>query len=400
MINFIARHFVKDYKNTNDAAVRQRYGVVGSIFGLISNLCLFLIKIIVGLIFFSMSVISDALNNLADFGNCFISIFGFKVSKKPADKAHPYGHARMEYICSLIISFVIIGLGLLTFVESIKDIIAHIGHFSDGILEGKELILTVSLLAFAVLVKILQSYLYYGFYRLIKSPTFKAIGSDARNDVISTIFAIAGVVIGYFTKVNIDGYIGALISGFVIYSGIMLTKDNVTILLGEKIDEDIIHNMVEKIKSFSGVIGVHDLEVHCYGAGNIYSSIHVEVDAKEDIMKSHDMIDNIERIIRQEYHIHLVVHMDPVLIDDEETIKYHALINECLRTIDSELSVHDFRIVKGPTHINLVFDILLDNKWQKRTNELTKMLQDEVNKKDENIYLVINFDEAYSDLIK
>ena len=373
MINLLVKCFVKDYQNTKSSTVRQRYGLLGSFFGVISNFILFVIKIVVGFIFFSMSIISDALNNLTDFANCFISIFGFKMAKKPADEDHPYGHARMEYITSLIISFVVIGLGILTLSESIKDVINHIGNFSEGVLGLKELIITCSLLAFAVLVKVMQSLLYYNFYHRINSMTFKAVGADARNDTIATMLSIIGLIIGYFTKVNIDGYIGILISLFVIYSGIMLTKDNIKILLGEKIEKATIVAMVDKIKSFDGVYGVHDLEVHCYGVDNIYSSVHVEVNAKEDIMKTHDMIDNIERVIRQEFNIHLVIHMDPILEDDEDTHKLKELVNKCLLEIDSDLSIHDFRIVKGPTHTNAVFDLLLNSKWQNKKSELSKI---------------------------
>ncbi len=400
MINLLVKCFVKDYQNTKSSTVRQRYGLLGSFFGVISNFILFVIKIVVGFIFFSMSIISDALNNLTDFANCFISIFGFKMAKKPADEDHPYGHARMEYITSLIISFVVIGLGILTLSESIKDVINHIGNFSEGVLGLKELIITCSLLAFAVLVKVMQSLLYYNFYHRINSMTFKAVGADARNDTIATMLSIIGLIIGYFTKVNIDGYIGILISLFVIYSGIMLTKDNIKILLGEKIEKATIVAMVDKIKSFDGVYGVHDLEVHCYGVDNIYSSVHVEVNAKEDIMKTHDMIDNIERVIRQEFNIHLVIHMDPILEDDEDTHKLKELVNKCLLEIDSDLSIHDFRIVKGPTHTNAVFDLLLNSKWQNKKSELSTQLRNKVNEEINNVFLVINFDDVYSDLTK
>lgn len=400
MINFFVKRLIKDYQNTKDPEVRQRYGFFGSFFGVISNFVLFVIKIVIGFIFFSMSIISDALNNLTDFANCFISIFGFKMAKKPADKDHPYGHARMEYICSLIISFVIIGLGLLTLYKSIQDVISHIGNFSDGILNTQELIVTCSLLVFAVLIKVMQSAIYYNFYHRINSLAMKAVAADARNDVIATILTIVGVIIGYFTKVNIDGYIGIVISLFVIFSGIMLTKENITILLGEKIDKDTINKMVQRIKSFDGVKGVHDLEVHCYGVDSIHSSVHVEVDAKEDIMKSHDMIDNIERIIMQELNIHLVIHMDPVLCDDTETNRYKTLVTECLNKIDSALSIHDFRIVKGPTHTNLVFDLLLTSQWQNKRRELSTKLREYINEEEENIFLVINFDDVYSDLIQ
>lgn len=398
MISFIAKHFVKDYKNTKDPAVKVRYGIVGSIFGLISNLILFLGKIIIGFLFGSMSIISDAINNLSDFGNSFVALFGFKLSQKPADKDHPFGHARIEYICSLLIAFIIITLGVITAVESCHVIYDSINNKTTEIVKKTQIIITITVLLLAMVIKTFQSILYYGFSKRVNSLALKCVGDDARNDVIMTAGVLVGSLITYATGFKLDGYIALIVSLLIIFSGAKLIKETGTILLGEKPDKGLVKQLLTLVSSCPGVLGCHDLEMHCYGSSIIHASLHVEVDSSKDIMESHDMIDNIEKLVLEELQIKLVIHMDPILVNDPTTDKYHVLVIEALKEIDPSLSVHDFRIVLGPTHTNCIFDVLLSEKYRGRRKEVEKQLNDIVHLKEPNCYLVISFDESYTDL--
>lgn len=395
MINFIAKHFVKDYKNYKDPVVRRRYGVVGSVFGLVTNLMLFLVKIVIGFLFGSMSIISDAINNLSDFGNSFVSLFGFKMSQKPADKSHPFGHARMEYICSLLIAFVIIALGVVMAVESIHTIIDN----KNLKFNNNTMLITICLLLFSIAVKIVQSLLYYGFGKKIDSITLKGVGADSRNDVIATFGVLVGIVISYVTNYNIDGYIAVIVAVIVIVSGIKLCKDTGNILLGEKPDKDLVKKFVTLVKGCPGVLGLHDLEMHCYGANVVHASVHVEVDAAVNVMVTHDMIDNIEKLVFDSLGIKTVIHMDPIMLNDPDTDNYRRVVAVCLKKIDPDLTMHDFRIVKGPTHINLVFDVVLTENLRGKAHEVDNQLKVMVNEKIPNSYLVVEYDEKFTDIV-
>lgn len=400
MINFIAKHFIKDYKNTKDPVVKVRYGIVGSIFGLVSNLVLFVCKIVIGLLFGSMSIISDAINNLSDFGNSFVALFGFKLSQKPADKSHPFGHARIEYICSLLIAFIIITLGVITAVESCHVIYDSINKKSTALIKNTQLIITVVILLVAMVIKTFQSILYYGFSKKVNSLPLKCVGDDARNDVLMTTGVLAGILITYATGFRLDGYISLVISLLIILSGAKLIKETGNILLGEKPDKDVVKQLLTLVSSCPGVLGCHDLEMHCYGSSIIHASLHVEVDSAKNIMESHDMIDNIEKLVAEDLGIKLVIHMDPILVNDPVTDNYHKLIMESLQEIDPSLSIHDFRIVSGPTHTNCIFDILLSDNYRGKHREVEAQLNEIVHTKEPNCYLVISFDESFTDLSK
>lgn len=395
MINFIARHFIRDYKNYQDPAVRRRYGIVGSIFGLITNLILFLVKIVIGFLFASMSIISDAINNLSDFGNSFVALFGFKMSQKPADKSHPFGHARMEYISSLLIAFVIIALGIVMGVESIHTIIDN----KPLNLNNQTLVITVALLLFSIAVKVSQSLLYYGFGRKIDSIALKGVGADSRNDVIATTGVLIGILISYVTHYNIDGYIAIVVAIIVVISGLKLCKDTGNILLGEKPDKDLVKKFVTLVRGCPGVLGLHDLEMHCYGANVIHASVHVEVDAAVDIMISHDLIDNIEKLVFDSLGIKTVIHMDPIVVNDPATDDLHQTVAACLHSIDPDLTMHDFRVVRGPTHVNLVFDVVLSERLRGESRQVDEKLKKLVSEQIPNSYLVVEYDERFTDII-
>ena len=390
MTELLLKLFVKDYKNVKDQNVRKQYGVLGAVFGLITNFILFAAKLTIGILIANISIIADGLNNLSDFGNCFITIFGFKMSSKPADKDHPFGHQRMEYIISLIVSVIIISLGF----NSGKDAVSSIITPSE---QMEQILIPAIILGLSIVVKVLQGVLYYSLGKRIDSIALKATGADSRNDVISTTGVLIGLFISFYTGfTRIDGIIALVVAIFVVISGIKILIDTADILLGEKPSQEIIDEFVKTIKSHDCVLGIHDIEMHCYGPNQIYASCHVEVDASKDVIVTHDSIDNIEKECLQKLKIQTVIHMDPVVINDPQRNHYKEVVAEALKEVNPDLHFHDFRIVSGPTHVNLVFDIVLPFELKSKKDEIQSKLEDLVHQKEPNTYLVISYDDEYT----
>lgn len=392
MTELLLKMFVKNYKDVKDPKVREHYGILGAVFGLITNFLLFASKITIGILFANVSILADGLNNLSDFGNCFITLFGFKLSSKPADKDHPFGHKRMEYIISLIVSVIIISLGISIGRDAISSII-NPGE------KPAQIIILIIVLSISVFLKVLQGILYFSLGKRIDSIALKATGADSRNDVLATIGVIIGVIISYYTGfTRIDGIIALVVAVFVCISGIKILIDTSDILLGEKPSQEIIDNFVKTVMSSREVLGVHDIEMHCYGPNQIYASCHAEVDSSKNILEIHDAIDNTERKCMEKLHIQTVIHMDPVVINDPLTKEYKKLVKEALAEIDSSLMFHDFRIVSGPTHVNCVFDIILPFDKKDKASEIKGQLTKKIRKIKPNTFLVINFDDEYTTL--
>ena len=390
MTELLLKLFVKDYKNVKDQNVRKQYGVLGAVFGLITNFILFAAKLTIGILIANISIIADGLNNLSDFGNCFITIFGFKMSSKPADKDHPFGHQRMEYIISLIVSVIIISLGFNIGKDAVNSIITPSEQM-------EQILIPAIILGLSIVIKVLQGVLYYSLGKRIDSIALKATGADSRNDVISTSGVLIGLFISFYTGfTRIDGIIALVVAIFVVVSGIKILIDTADILLGEKPSQEIIDEFVKTIKSHDCVLGIHDIEMHCYGPNQIYASCHVEVDASKDVIVTHDSIDNIEKECLQKLKIQTVIHMDPVVIDDPQRNHYKEVVEEALKEVNPDLHFHDFRIVSGPTHVNLVFDIVLPFELKSKKDEIQSKLEDLVHQKEPNTYLVISYDDEYT----
>lgn len=390
MTELLLKLFVKDYKNVKDQNVRKQYGVLGAVFGLITNFILFAAKLTIGILIANISIIADGLNNLSDFGNCFITIFGFKMSSKPADKDHPFGHQRMEYIISLIVSVIIISLGFNIGKDAVNSIITPSEQM-------EQILIPAIILGLSIVIKVLQGVLYYSLGKRIDSIALKATGADSRNDVISTSGVLIGLFISFYTGfTRIDGIIALVVAIFVVISGIKILIDTADILLGEKPSQEIIDEFVKTIKSHDCVLGIHDIEMHCYGPNQIYASCHVEVDASKDVIVTHDSIDNIEKECLQKLKIQTVIHMDPVVIDDPQRNHFKEVVAEALKEVNPDLHFHDFRIVSGPTHVNLVFDIVLPFELKSKKDEIQSKLEDLVHQKEPNTYLVISYDDEYT----
>ncbi len=407
MTNLLLRLFVKDYRNVQDANVREKYGLLGSFFGLVSNLILFLGKIAIGFMMGLFSVIADSVNNLSDFGNNALSIFGIKVANKKPDMEHPFGHQRMEYIISLVISCVIIALGCIMLYQGAMDLVAFVKSMIDT---GKpveaeipyvEYVATLVVLSLAILIKVLQSRLYYSLGKRIDSIQLKALGRDALNDVISTSTVIIGVIITYFTNYSVDFAFTIFVAILVVMSGVGILKQSAEILIGEKPSADKIHALVNLVISHDGVLGVHDLTMHAYGQ-ILFAVIHVEVDAKKDVMVSHALCDGIEREALQKLDINLTVHMDPILIDDPDTEKYRQEIEKAIQEYPKPLRFHDFRILSAPDYVNLIFDLVVPPELddEKGHEAIRNYLLDHVLGIDgKKIYLVISFDDSMTDFL-
>ena len=390
MTELLLKLFVKDYKNVKDQNVRKQYGVLGAVFGLIPSFMLFAAKLTIGILIANISIIADGLNNLSDFGNCFITIFGFKMSSKPADKDHPFGHQRMEYIISLIVSVIIISLGFNIGKDAVNSIITPSEQM-------EQILIPAIILGLSIVIKVLQGVLYYSLGKRIDSIALKATGADSRNDVISTTGVLIGLFISFYTGfTRIDGIIALVVAIFVVISGIKILIDTADILLGEKPSQEIIDEFVKTIKSHDCVLGIHDIEMHCYGPNQIYASCHVEVDASKDVIITHDSIDNIEKECLQKLKIQTVIHMDPVVINDPQRNHFKEVVAEALKEVNPDLHFHDFRIVSGPTHVNLVFDIVLPFELKSKKDEIQSKLEDLVHQKEPNTYLVISYDDEYT----
>lgn len=388
MKKLLLKLFVKDYQNINDPKVRNAYGTLAGGFGIVTNLLISILKIIVGLLAASLSILADGINNLSDAGASIVTFIGFKIANKPADEDHPFGHQRMEYLSGLFVSVLILLIGGSILIDSIKQLI-NPSSLSISIL-------TITILAASILVKLIQMLFYRSLGKDINSKTLIATGIDSLNDCISTFSVIVGLVIFKLTGFSrIDGIMGLLVAGFILVTGIKLLKETTDPLIGVMPEKEEIDRIASKIKSYDGVLGIHDLIIHNYGPNRTFVSVHVEVDKDVDVMLSHDMIDNIEMDFKRQDNIDLVIHMDPVDIHDEETIVLKELIRKILSDYDEKLTFHDFRIVKGVTHTNVVFDVVMPIKYSLTPNELRNELVKRIKSENDFLNPVITVDHFY-----
>lgn len=351
MTRLLLRLFVKEYENGNDITVRASVGKLAGITGIVCNCILFLGKLMAGILAGSVAIIADAVNNLSDASSSVVTLLGFRLAQMPADQDHPYGHARYEYLSGLMVAVLILVIG----VELVKSSVGKIIHpeavdFS---------VITVVILVCSVLMKLWMSK-FFGFLgKQIDSLTLQATSVDSRNDVISTIAVLLGCLVGYLLDVNIDGYVGLAVAVFILYSGFHMVKETISPLLGEQADPELVEKIKVLVYSHGEVLNVHDLLVHDYGPGRCFASIHAELSARLDPMEVHDIIDKIECETLDELNVHLVIHYDPVLPDDDEWAEMRTVMGEILTEIAPEVSMHCFRMVGGAKQKNLVFDLMV-----------------------------------------
>lgn len=378
----------KYYKDTKNPAMRKKYGEVASIVGIIGNFILVCMKLIIGLLASSVSIIADGLNNLSDAGSSFVSLIGFKIASKPRDKEHPFGHARMEYISSMIVSFLIMLVGFELLIDSVKKIFGMGDGYTLSIST-----LTIVILAVSIAIKILLGIFYFYVAKAIGSSVVRASGVDAFSDCIATgAILISSIIIKYTGFVILDSIVGLGVSLVIIAAGAKILVETKNQLLGEAPVKETVQAIMEIVKEYPEIIGVHDVLVHNYGPNTFISSFHAEVDGHGDFMRLHDMIDNCEKEISTKLGILCTIHLDPVISDDAEVIKYKEIVRAALIKLNLDYPIHDFRAVVGKTHTNLIFDIVLPFDDKLSENETAEKISSEVKKTDETLFCVITID--------
>lgn len=383
----LKRLFIKDYKNTSDPNVRNAYGKVAGVFGIFTNLILGIIKFVIGIISNSVSIMADAINNIADTASSILTIIGFKLASKKPDKKHPYGYARYEYISGFVIALLMLLMGLTFAKESIIKI------FNPEELTINAV--TYIILTIAIVGKCIQMFVYLDFAKAINSNTLKTNAIDTRNDIISTTTILISMIIMGIFNINIDGYLGLLVSGLIIYSSIGLIKEVLEPIIGIIPTEERIKEVTEKILSYDCVRGIHDLVIHNYGVHNDFITVHVEISSDMDIMKAHDLMDNIEKDFKTELGTDLTIHMDPVDISNPKANKLYDLVKNALLTFDLELQMHDFRIVEGVTHTNILFDVIVPFEENYTKEQIIEHLNKNIISENEKYYYVIDIDRPY-----
>lgn len=386
-MNFLVRRFIKNYQDTKDANVRTNVGKLSGIVGIFSNLFLFVIKFVIGTIVHSVSIQADGVNNLTDAGSNIISILSFHLANKPADKDHPFGHERTETIASLFVGILILVLGFETAKESISKVI-HPGSIDFRIA-------SVIILLISIIVKFWMYAYNKKLSKTYDSSLLEATALDSISDVCGTTAVLVSTLLSPVLHFNLDGYMGIVVSGIILYGAYGLLRDMINSLIGEAPDPELVHNIVDRIMAHPAILGVHDMMLHNYGPNKIFASAHVEVDSSKDIFETHDHIDNIEREVKENMNIDLVLHMDPVKVNDPETELYRAKVVEAIHQIDPKWGFHDFRIVSGPTHVNLVFDLVIPFEEKYAQEEIEEMLLKHIDS-DKKIYLVLTIDHPYA----
>jgi cation diffusion facilitator family transporter len=387
MTNLLIKLLVEDYQNVSNSKVRECYGKFAGMVGIVSNLTLFLIKIMVGTFFNSIAITADAVNNLSDSGSSLVTLLGFKMSGKPADAEHPYGHARMEYLSGLIVSFIIMFIGIQLIQSSVAKIIhPQVVRFN---------LITLLALIISILIKFWLYLFYQKIARIIGSTTLTAASADSRGDILATGAVLVAATVSHLTGFNLDGFMGVAVALFIIVNGVKLVMDTANPLLGIAPTKELVDGVYQKILSYDGIIGLHDLTIHSYGELQYFASVHCEVSAERDIMESHDLIDNIERDFLKDQGIKLVIHLDPVATNDVKTKQLKGTLENVIGKISPEISIHDFRVVWGVTHSNLIFDVVVPFDFQLNDQELEKLISDKIHEINPSYRAVITIDHHY-----
>ena len=385
MTKALIRLFIRDAENTRDARVREQYGVLSGAVGIACNVFLFILKVVIGLVTGSISIAADAFNNLSDGLSCMISIVGFKVSGKAPDEKHPFGYGRTEYIAGLVVAFIIVLVGFEFFKTSI-DRILHPAPVAFSLV-------LVVILAISMLVKLWMGAFNVQIGRRIDSPVLMAAGQDSRNDVITTGVVILGMVAGQFTTLPVDGYVGVLVALFIIWAGFGIARDTVAPLLGEAADPEIAESIEKLVLESDYIVGVHDLIIHNYGAGRSLASVHAEVPSDSDFVAVHEVIDEAEKRVWQQTGVYLVIHMDPIDVNNEHVAALREQVDAALREIDETLSMHDFRVVDGERQINLIFDVVVPFSYDNDAKRnLMMTIRDKLKQIDYRYNPVVTFD--------
>lgn len=391
MTQLLLRIFVKNYRNTESETVRTACGKLAGTVGIVCNVLLFAAKLLIGILTGALSITADAVNNLTDASSSVITLLGFRLSAKPADEEHPYGHARYEYLTGLAVAALILIIGVELAISSVKKIFTYFGK-SPEVSDPANFWVVIAVLVLSIGVKLWLMLFNLKLGRRIQSGTLAATAADSRNDVIST----AAVLIAYIVEVNtgwyIDGFMGLAVALFILWSGIGVARETISPLLGEAVDPQIAELVKQEMAKYEMILGYHDLMVHDYGPGRRFASVHVEISSEEDVLQAHELIDDIEMKFKKEHQIFLVIHYDPVVVNDPELERLKETVDQALRSVDPALTFHDFRMVRGTGHTNLIFDVVLPFRLSEQKQTVKKTIDEALAGEKMKYYTVITFD--------
>ena len=387
MTELLCRLFVKDVENIKSPAVRRAYGTLASIVGIIVNVVLAAGKIAVGFLFGAISLAGDGINNLSDAGSQIISLISFKLAAKPADRDHPFGHARIEYVASMIVSFFVMLVGWNLFSESISKIFD-----AENVTDGSNIWLMVGVLAVSIAFKLWLVLFNRRIANKIDSAVMRATAADSLSDAGASTAVLIAMLIFKFTGVDIDGYMGVAVAVVIFIAGIKILNDTKNSILGEAPSDEVVEGIKAIVAEFPEALGIHDMVVHSYGPGRFVANLHVEVDGSRDIFESHDMIDLIEKRLNAELGIQSNIHMDPIVVDDEEVNNMRAFVLDRVKTVDERFEIHDFRFVRGKTHTNLLFDISVPFEVKLTDDEIKSAVQGKIAEEKPDHFIVVNVD--------
>ncbi len=389
MLNMIAKLFIKNHQNTQDASVRRQYGMLASAFGILLNILLFAGKYLGGMISGSIAIMADAFNNLSDAASSVITLIGFRISGKHGDDEHPFGHGRMEYITGLIVAMIIVLMGF----ELLKSSASRIANPEQVALNTA----TVIILTCSVLTKLYMWRFGRKTADIIQSSAMKAASLDSLSDACATGAVLVTGIVAHFTGWQLDAYVGILVSMLILKAGVEAAKETISPLLGNPPDPEFVKYVEEIVCSYDGVLGIHDLIVHNYGAGRIILSLHAEVPSDGDILALHDLIDTIEKRLKSELHCEAVIHMDPLSVNNEEITSMRESITALLKNnLDQRITIHDFRMVVGPTHTNVIFDAVVPHDMSKPSAEIAAEIRKLVNDESNSLFAVVTVEHPYN----
>lgn len=387
MVKLLGKLFIKDYQNYEDQNVRISYGIMSGVFGFITNFLMATAKIVIGLIFGALSIVTDGAETFADTTSSIITIMSYRLSRKPADKKHPFGYQRAEYIAGLILSVIILTTGFIFFVTAIQRIITPTEVTFSKI--------AVIILVASLLMKLFQSLFYRSASKLIKSQTLKANSIDSLNDTISTVFVLAGYLIFYFTGKNLDGWFSLIVSLIIIFNGIKLIKEASSPLIGERPDPKLVEKIKERIMVSDKILGFHDLYIHSYGSGRKFVSVHVEMDSNLSLLECHHIIDEIERDFKINSDIDITIHIDPIEEETEEERKIKEELTRILKSYNEEFTYHDFRTVKRKGILDVIFDVAIPDSYKVKDSKFLEKLKKDMYRYNKNLRLFVSIDRHY-----
>ena len=384
MTSFLVRLFVRDHENLKSTAVRRAYGTMVSIVGILVNVLLAAFKFLAGILTGAISITADAVNNLSDAGSQIVSLVSFKISAKPADRHHPFGHARMEYVASMIVSFLVLHVGLDLLIESVQKLRSPTSttfHMAS-----------VVILAISIVAKLWLCFFNRRIAKRLDSSVMRATAADSLSDAAATAAVLASMLVSHFTGFETDGYVGIAVSVVILIAGLKILNETKNSILGGAPDPEVVESVMTLVGEYPEVLGIHDMIIHNYGPGNTIASLHVEVDGSVDVFETHDVIDTIEKRLYEELFVHATIHLDPIVTDDERVTALRETTLALVRSIDERLNIHDFRFVEGKTHSNLIFDVSAPFEVKLSDDELKRAIASCVSLFEPTYFVVITVD--------